>query len=187
MSEESEEVPSHRELLGSFLNKHGLSRRMVEVGCAFGGFSRIVLAQWKGWDYYLVDLWRKQPSEVYREITNETTPFRLWMNQCMDLCEEDKRAVMICDDSVRASDLFQQESLCCVYIDANHSFDHVTKDLNAWWSKVRPGGLFCGHDHYTSKEDGHYCEVDSAVEQWAARMNLKPTVTPCSSWWVRKP
>ena len=31
-------------------------------------------------------------------------------------------------------------------MDADHSYDSVRNDVAAWRSKVRPGGILCGHD-----------------------------------------
>jgi predicted O-methyltransferase YrrM len=33
-----------------------------------------------------------------------------------------------------------------IYIDAGHSYDDANSDIRAWRSKVRPGGILCGHD-----------------------------------------
>ena len=37
-------------------------------------------------------------------------------------------------------------SLDFVYIDGNHSYDAVYKDLQVYWEKLKLGGLFAGHD-----------------------------------------
>lgn len=179
-------TPDRREQLGSFLNEHALSGTMVEVGGAFGGFAEQVLNWWHGREYYIVDLWRTQDPTVYREITNSTVPFRQWLNQCMDLCERESRLNLICADSVCAAKLFPHESLSCVYVDANHEKTHVLSDLRAWWPKVEPYGLMCGHDCYNSKEGGHYCEVLDAVNEWSQEIGRTVAITPCTSWWVRK-
>lgn len=41
---------------------------------------------------------------------------------------------------------FADGSLDFVYIDANHSFKHVTEDICEWSKKVRKGGVISGHD-----------------------------------------
>jgi predicted O-methyltransferase YrrM len=48
--------------------------------------------------------------------------------------------------STEAANVIPNESLDFVYIDGNHQSEFVTKDLTAWWPKVRPGGLVIGDD-----------------------------------------
>jgi len=49
--------------------------------------------------------------------------------------------------SVEASKLFEDESLDFVFIDANHSFESVCEDIDAWLPKLKYGGLISGHDY----------------------------------------
>jgi predicted O-methyltransferase YrrM len=49
-------------------------------------------------------------------------------------------------DSAEAADMFKDEAIPSVYIDANHSYEGVTRDLQAWWPKVAKGGCMFGHD-----------------------------------------
>jgi len=41
---------------------------------------------------------------------------------------------------------FEDGFLDLVYIDADHSFDAVVADINAWLPKLKPDGFLCGHD-----------------------------------------
>ena len=42
---------------------------------------------------------------------------------------------------------FPDQSIDIVYVDADHSYDGVTKDLELWTPKVKPGGIMSGHDY----------------------------------------
>jgi predicted O-methyltransferase YrrM len=45
---------------------------------------------------------------------------------------------------------FLDASCDFVFIDADHSYEAVLRDIDAWWPKVRPGGMLAGHDvHHT--------------------------------------
>lgn len=48
--------------------------------------------------------------------------------------------------SQTASQKFQDKSIDFIFIDGDHSFECCYQDLNLWYNKIRPGGLFSGHD-----------------------------------------
>lgn len=50
------------------------------------------------------------------------------------------------DSSTAASD-YADGSLDFVFIDADHTYEGVKKDLIAWYPKVKKGGIFSGHDY----------------------------------------
>jgi predicted O-methyltransferase YrrM len=67
-----------------------------------------------------------------------------------------------------------------VYLDANHTYEHVLADLHAWYPMVRPGGLLAGHD-LNSK--GHNCGVRQAVADFvAARPGMSFQPMGGNSW-----
>jgi predicted O-methyltransferase YrrM len=45
-----------------------------------------------------------------------------------------------------ASKRFKDFSLPFVFVDANHKYEAVLEDLDAWWPKISPGGVLCGDD-----------------------------------------
>lgn len=54
-----------------------------------------------------------------------------------------KHLKMLSEDAAK---LYDDESIDAIYIDADHSDKAVTKDIKAWFPKVRPGGVIAGHD-----------------------------------------
>lgn len=56
------------------------------------------------------------------------------------------RAMVIDNDSVLAAHDLPDKSLDFVFIDGDHSYEGCLADMRAYWPKVKPGGLFCGHD-----------------------------------------
>lgn len=180
-------LPLHREGLGLWLNEAGLTGAMTEIGCAFGGFSKIMLSSWKGQKYIMVDPWVHQDENVYKERQEEAWKYLHWFEECSAIAGADKRVEMLRMLSHNAAQLVPDESLSCAYIDGNHSMEAVSEDLLDWWPKVKPGGLFCGHDFYDRTDDGHWCQVYTAVMDWANKNKFPVLTTLCSSWWIRKP
>ena len=48
--------------------------------------------------------------------------------------------------SIEAAKQYEDNSLDVVFIDADHSYKSVMEDLQAWYPKVKPGGVIAGHD-----------------------------------------
>ena len=42
------------------------------------------------------------------------------------------------------------KSIDFVYIDADHEYESVRKDIAAWHPKIRRGGIISGHDYSSS-------------------------------------
>ena len=64
--------------------------------------------------------------------------------------------------SWEAAELFDDESVDYVMIDAGHDYESVKKDINAWWPKVKKGGIIGGDDFSHLKTN----EVKIAVEEF---------------------
>ena len=59
------------------------------------------------------------------------------------------------------------ESLDFVYIDGDHSYEHVMLDIILWNRKVRPGGIISGHDYYYMHDrQGKLPKVTAAVNHY---------------------
>lgn len=175
----------HRDNIGNWLNGHGLTGAAVEIGCAFGGFAAIVLSKWTGETYYMVDPWTAQPKEIYRECT-EGIDFEQYYRQCGELAKKDLRVKLVRKFSVDAAPDFDDQSLDFVFIDGNHAYEHVIADLDAWWPKVKPGGLMGVHDYGNETQRPHFIEVKKAVDQWCSEHHVVFTYSHCNSVWMTK-
>lgn len=63
-------------------------------------------------------------------------------------------------DSAAMAQEVRDASLDVCFIDADHRYSHVSRDIDAWRPKVRPGGILCGHDCESLKWDERYIELD---------------------------
>jgi hypothetical protein len=64
-------------------------------------------------------------------------------------------------DSAQSAEDFADGSLDFVFIDAAHDYASVVKDLAAWFPKLKPDGIFAGHDY-------PWHEVKRAVDEHAS-------------------
>jgi hypothetical protein len=53
----------------------------------------------------------------------------------------------IVEDSAKSAYLFADDSVEFVYIDALHTYEAVTRDIQAWMPKIKIGGILAGDDY----------------------------------------
>jgi predicted O-methyltransferase YrrM len=80
-------------------------------------------------------------------------------------------------DSARAALAYPDAYFDFVFIDADHTYDAVKLDINAWWPKVKMGGVLAGHD-WVNEFPG----VEKAVREKFETIRFIPP----RSWWVLK-
>lgn len=137
-----------RDSLGVLLNRLGLVGDGAEVGVLRGEYSQRILSKWTGKKLYLVDCWEHQDDAVYIDSNNSTDErhnYNLEVTK-RNMAAYPGRYELIKDYSVEASRKFEDGSLDFVFIDARHDYDGVMEDLEAWYPKVRSGGVVSGHD-----------------------------------------
>jgi hypothetical protein len=135
-----------RSKLGEFLNRLNLINKGVEVGTFKGYLSKSLLENWEG-KLYMVDVWRALSDEEYDDISNHKNHQDAYSDTMNNISGFEDRAFMLRMKSIYASELFEDESLDFVYIDANHTYDGVKEDIRIWYPKVKKGGLLLGHDY----------------------------------------
>lgn len=80
--------------------------------------------------------------------------------------------------SIDAAKMLSDQQFDLVFIDADHSYEAVKADIEAWWPLVKEGGIMAGHDydHNTRQWPGVYKAVHEKFGQpyfwcfiWAVR------------------
>jgi hypothetical protein len=66
-----------------------------------------------------------------------------------------------------------------IYLDAGHDYKSICQDLEAWYPKLRPGGVFAGHDYGRLFPD-----VVMAVDAFCQKLGRAPLVPIDSTIWV---
>lgn len=73
------------------------------------------------------------------------------------------------NDSSAEATWFDDGSLDFVFIDADHRYEGVSRDIDAWAPKVKRGGILAGHDFIDYQDFGvvrAVCERFSRFEVW---------------------
>lgn len=117
--------------------------RVAEIGCAEGFFSADMCA-WGLSELIMVDLWEPHP-----EFPGDAGNPKAWHDRNYAAAMERVKSYpvrVLRGPSVGMSGLVMDGTLDLVYLDACHSYDCVTADLEAWLPKLKKGGVMAGHD-----------------------------------------
>lgn len=121
-----------------------LSLPVAELGCAEGLFSAD-MCRWGIPMLYMVDNWATIPGQ-----RGDGGFDQAWHDenyrQAMDRVKDYKVTVLRGLTHEMAAKV-PDESLGMVYLDADHSYEGVMRDLKAWYPKVVKGGVIAGHDY----------------------------------------
>lgn len=155
----------------------------VWKGHAITYLAKAMLKTKKDFHLYAVDVWETwigRPMVV--PITPEAMPafleevrhvYEIYNKNVQDAGVR-KYITDIKMDSHSAAARFKDNELDAVYIDANHSYEYVKKDIELWRVKVRPGGVISGHDYRIE-------DVRKAVHELLSGIKIMRNV-----WYCRK-
>eukprot|EP00741_Cyanophora_paradoxa_P017469 tig00020965_g16878.t1 len=164
------------------LNDQGLVGAGVEVGVQRAEHARGILERWRGKTLYLVDAWAHQDPKEYRDIANkgQAEQDEIYRTAQANVAPFEGRVVVMKSYSLEAAKTFEDGYFDFIYLDARHDRAGVTEDLEAWWPKLRRGGLFSGHDYL----DGHAFDtefgVKTAVDAFALKVGRTVHATSCN-------
>jgi Methyltransferase domain len=93
-----------------------------------------------------IDHWRGSAGEEVQEADPDIQSGRLYEVFLENIRPVAERMTVMREDTVAAATTFADGSIDFLYIDANHSYESVLRDLAAWYPKVKTGGLIAGDD-----------------------------------------
>lgn len=121
---------------------------------------------------YLIDPLTYYPNDEFSEFINKNGGFDiLYKNITHHLEDHKNKYSLLRVPSIEVSNnQIPDGSLDAVFIDGDHSYDAVCKDLKFWWDKLKSGGWMLGDD-YKSCHPG----VTKAVNEFAKlyKLNLE--------------
>lgn len=120
---------------------------LLEVG-SWCGDSAIVLGQVakeNGGHLFCVDWWKGSPETYLTAIAKDhDVHFSFWKRMCEAGLSD--VVVPIRGDANVVAGLLRPGVLDMVFIDGDHRYEQVVRDIENYGPMVRPGGVFAGHD-----------------------------------------
>jgi len=119
-------------------------------------------------EFYSVDSWGHRGQEEGSPDQNSDAAGRAALRHCRELLNLTfPDAKLVPGLSADVAKTFPDAFFDFVYIDALHTYNAVVTDMNAWWPKLKDGGLFSGDD-YGDVSTGHlaFWEKDLWPYQW---------------------
>ncbi|HCR52124.1 TPA: hypothetical protein DIV48_00565 [Candidatus Kaiserbacteria bacterium] len=165
--------------MGRLLNDLGF-KKGVELGVYRGRFTERLASRAPNVEIIGIDAWTSY--ENYRDYDKNDLENDAYQHAQKKLARF-KNVTLKKAWSLDAVKEFPDESLDWVFIDANHSYEHVVADIAAWSRKVRKGGLVIGHDYFVNSKLNF--GVIEAVNGWCSAYGITPLFTwkdKCPSW-----
>jgi hypothetical protein len=150
----------------------------IEIGVDRAKFSVYLLSNSKLDLLFSVDNWARCP-----ECKDES--FRV-------LSAFGSRSSIIVASSPLVAQQFSDNFFDFIYIDGNHKHDPFKADIEAFWPKLKAGGLFAGHDYLKCSWGDVVNVVDEFVKQYNLALYTTRESGPTKwdrvlSWYVFKP
>lgn len=150
---------------------------VLEIGSDIGDTANFLLDSNPELRLYSVD-----PYENYTDWNGKQLNERdiMYNNLMHRLSGYSNRFTQVRKTSDEAAKDFQDEVFDVVFIDGLHTYDQLSKDCENYYSKVKPGGIFAGHD-FTAIEG-----VNRAAKEFAAKVGKEILTTECDVWyWIK--
>jgi len=174
-----------------WLKAEGL-RVLAEVGVREGNHL-LSLLKAEPTRIVVVDLWKDDGVLGHNDAKYSQEQFDRCCQRVRRIAKEHP-CVKICHGlSTVVALQFADETFDFAYNDADHSYEGVRGDLEAWWPKIKPGGVLGGHD-YILRRSPHGLEfgIVPALHEFIGRHDLRdgfhctwPDEQP-GNWFLRK-
>jgi hypothetical protein len=163
----------------------------VEVGCWMGRSLVWLMVesqlQGKQFEVHAVDSWQGNPNESWYTKNADKLDglFEKFQANLEPFKDQFKTHRCLSWDGAAN---FEDASVDYVLIDAGHDEESVSKDIAAWWPKVKPGG-YMGGDDYVVNDWGVFPAVQAFIKKQGLelKIELNEGSNKSYSWLVRKP
>lgn len=179
-------VKSRRRVWRAFMEKYDC-QKIAEIGVFQGQNFELMVAHNPELAVG-VDVWREDgiPGQNDADLPQEELDamYRHLEHKYIN----NKNVKLIRDYTVKAAELFEDESLDLIYIDANHTYEGAKADIEAWYTKVKKGGFVTGDDYWDRMSPKRHVRfgVVRAVNEFAEKNGLTVHPLTLHGWVILK-
>lgn len=135
-------------LYSMIVDRFPTNSHFVEIG-TWKGMSAAYMAveiinSGKNIKFDCVDTWDFVPSQTEIPEDQFENLYETFLNNIEPVKHQIKPVKALSWDG---ADHYADESLDFIFIDAAHDYESVKKDINAWFPKLKNGGVIAGHDY----------------------------------------
>lgn len=158
----------------------------AEIGVWKGDFSKEILKRTSPKRLHLIDPWTFQPDFPDRKFGGHYAKKQEDMDRIFESVVSRFAGVPNVSihraSSEEALAEFPDNYFDWIYLDGNHDFEFVLKDLTMGFEKVRPGGILAGDDYGWGKKRGF--PVERAVQQFVRTQGLEDRLEVLESQYI---
>lgn len=146
----------------------------IEIGVEAGNFSKIILETCPDLTLYMLDCWDYPIYGYHDRDVGSVEQQRDLMSQAIwNVRKNFKRTKIIKNYSEEFCRLMPDNYFDFIYIDADHSYAGLKKDIELWYPKLKSKGIFSGHDYLDRIDPECSFGVKMAVDNFCEINNLK--------------
>lgn len=159
------------------LSRKMMQPKMLEIGCDVGDTAEFMMRS-----HPMLHLTSIDPYENYVDWNGRPLNERevVYQNMMERMKHWPDRFELIRMTSDSAAQIFKDEEFDIIFIDGLHTYEQLSKDCENYYSKVKTGGIFSGHD-YRSIEG-----VRRAVDEFSEKLGKKVEFTDNDVWYWYK-
>ena len=154
----------------------------IEIGCYAGESTELFVNSGLFKIFYGIDPWENgyDPLDITNDVVIPAEPV-------FDARFKGNTIIRkIKNKSENVANNFQNESIDFIYIDGNHQYQAVKKDLELYYPKIKINGIISGHDYEISEKTFHIKGVKKAVNEFFKDKSTFITTFCDSSWMIIK-
>jgi hypothetical protein len=134
----------------TYWDEHKQSLRHLigaEIGVDKGENAERILSLLNIKQLVLVDPWKEYVDVITGISTRDSSCFQNLYEEVKNKFSNNSKVRIVRDYSVNAAKMFDNEYFDFVYLDGDHAYEEVLKDLEAWYPKLKKFGVMCGDDY----------------------------------------